>query len=163
MLSGFVLFAGGTAFLVPHLGEDFFPRVQPSTIRLHVRAPVGTRLEEARAHFDLPLTSQHFDKHYASVYPSGIFTYNFTQLRLARVSYSRRVSRPNPWQLSPIEFRQDSRNVFHGNPNLGAEYTDALEFSIQDAHKWGSIQLNPYARRTNNAVRNIQYIDTSGV
>jgi len=133
------------------------------SFRGKIQTQLGARLEDARAHFDLPLTGQHFDKHYASVYPSGVFTYNFTQLRLARVSYSRRVSRPNPWQLSPIEFRQDSRNVFHGNPNLGAEYTDALEFSIQDAHKWGSIQLNPYARRTNNAVRNIQYIDTSGV
>jgi ferric enterobactin receptor len=128
-----------------------------------IQTQIGARLEDATTRFDLPLTNLHFDKHYASVYPSGIFTYNFTPLRLARVSYSRRVSRPNPWQLSPIEFRQDTRNVFRGNPDLGAEYTDALDFSIQDARKWGSIQLNPFARRTNNAVRNIQYIDANGV
>jgi ferric enterobactin receptor len=133
------------------------------SFRGKIQTQLGARLEKAATKFDLPLTNQHFDKHYASVYPSGIFTYNFSQMRLARVSYSRRVSRPNPWQLSPIEFRQDSRNVFRGNPNLGAEYTDALDFSIQDAHKWGSIQLNPYARRTHNAVRNIQYIDANGV
>lgn len=128
-----------------------------------IQTQLGTRLEKATTRFDLPLTDQHFHKHYASVYPSGIFTYNFTPMRLARVSYSRRVSRPNPWQLSPIEFRLDTRNVFRGNPDLSAEYTDALEFSIQETRKWGSVQLNPFARRTNNAVRNIQYIDANGV
>jgi ferric enterobactin receptor len=128
-----------------------------------IQTQLGVRLEKATTHFELPLTGQSFDKHYASVYPSGIFTYNFTPTRLARVSYSRRVTRPNPWQLSPAEFRQDTRNVFRGNPDLGAEYTDALDFSVQSAQKWGSLQLNPYARRTNNAVRNIQYIDANGV
>lgn len=128
-----------------------------------VQTQLGTRLEDARARFDLPLSAQHYDKHYRSLYPSGILTYNFTQMRLARVSYSRRVTRPNPWQLSPVEFRQDLRNVFRGNPGLGAEYTDALDFSFQDAHPWGSVQLNPYVRRTNNATRVIQYIDADGV
>jgi outer membrane receptor protein involved in Fe transport len=128
-----------------------------------IQTQIGARLEEARTRFDLPLSSQRFEKRYSSVYPSGVLTYNFTPMRLARVSYSRRVSRPNPWQLSPIEFRQDSRNVFRGNPNLGAEYTDALDFSVQDAHAWGSVQVNPYVRRTNNAVRNIQYIDANGI
>jgi outer membrane receptor protein involved in Fe transport len=128
-----------------------------------IQTQAGARLEKAFTRFELPLIGQRFDKRYASVYPSAIFTYNFSPMRLARVSYSRRVSRPNPWQLSPVEFRQDSRNVFRGNPNLGAEYTDALDFSVQSSHKWGSLQVNPYIRRTNNAVRNIQYIDANGI
>src|SRR5204863_10140136 len=107
-----------------------------------IQTQVGTRVEQAQTQFDLPLTSLHFEKKYESVYPSGVFTYNFSPMRLAKVSYSRRVSRPNPWQLSPVEFRQDSRNVFRGNPSLSAEYTDALEFSLQDAHMWGTIQVN---------------------
>ena len=35
-------------FLMPFLGEDFFPLVDAGQFRLHVRAPVGTRIEETQ-------------------------------------------------------------------------------------------------------------------
>jgi CzcA family heavy metal efflux pump len=44
-----VLFLGGvllTFILVPFIGQDFFPAVDGGQIRLHVRAPSGTRIEE---------------------------------------------------------------------------------------------------------------------
>ena len=34
-------------FLMPLVGEDFFPRVDTGMIRLHVRVPVGTRIEQS--------------------------------------------------------------------------------------------------------------------
>ena len=34
--------------LAPFLGRNFFPSVDAGQITLHVRAPVGTRLEETR-------------------------------------------------------------------------------------------------------------------
>ena len=37
--------------LFPALGKDFFPAVDAGQMRLHVRAPPGTRLEETRANF----------------------------------------------------------------------------------------------------------------
>ena len=41
-----VLAIAGSALLVPFVGQDFFPSVDAGQIRLHVRAPAGTRLEE---------------------------------------------------------------------------------------------------------------------
>ncbi|MDE2410165.1 MAG: efflux RND transporter permease subunit [Sphingomonadales bacterium] len=38
--------------LVPFLGRNFFPSVDSGQISIHVRAPVGTRLEETSALFD---------------------------------------------------------------------------------------------------------------
>ena len=38
--------------LVPFLGRNFFPAVDSGQISLHVRAPVGTRIEETAALFD---------------------------------------------------------------------------------------------------------------
>jgi outer membrane receptor protein involved in Fe transport len=111
----------------------------------------------------LKTSDDRIDRRYASVYPSAIVSYNFTQFRSAKVSYSRRVSRPNPFQLSPIENKLDSRNVFRGNPDLRAEYTDAFELGYQESRSWGSIQLNPYLRHTQHAVRNIQFVDSTGV
>lgn len=38
--------------LIPALGRDFFPNVEGDSLSLHVRAPVGTRVEETAAEFD---------------------------------------------------------------------------------------------------------------
>jgi multidrug efflux pump subunit AcrB len=38
--------------LVPFLGQNFFPSVDAGSITMHVRAPVGTRIEESSAIFD---------------------------------------------------------------------------------------------------------------
>jgi multidrug efflux pump subunit AcrB len=40
---------GGTLLLLPILGSDLFPTVDAGQIRLHMRAPVGTRVEETTA------------------------------------------------------------------------------------------------------------------
>jgi outer membrane receptor protein involved in Fe transport len=123
----------------------------------------GLRLEDAVTQLNLRTTVQRFDNRYTSVYPSAIVSYNFTEMRQAKISYSRRVSRPNPYQLNPTENRQDTRNVFRGNPSLRAEYTNAMELGFQEARSWGSIQVSPYLRHTSNAVRNIQFVDSMGV
>jgi ferric enterobactin receptor len=128
-----------------------------------LQAQGGLRLEEASTHLALPSLGKTSDNQYASAFPSAIVSYNFTAMRQAKVSYSRRISRPNPFQLTPIEYRQDARSVFRGNPDLRAEYTDALELGLQEAHGWGSIQLNPYLRKTAHAVRFIQTVDTTGM
>jgi multidrug efflux pump subunit AcrB len=41
----FVVFVAGSMALAPVVGEDFFPTVDSGQMRLHVSAPVGTRLE----------------------------------------------------------------------------------------------------------------------
>jgi multidrug efflux pump subunit AcrB len=38
--------------LVPFLGRDFFPTTDSEAIAIHVRAPVGTRIEDSAAEFD---------------------------------------------------------------------------------------------------------------
>ncbi|HKU15110.1 MAG TPA: efflux RND transporter permease subunit [Steroidobacteraceae bacterium] len=49
-VAGFMLFVLGSFVLVPFLGRNFFPAVDAGQIMIHVRAQVGTRIEEtARA------------------------------------------------------------------------------------------------------------------
>jgi multidrug efflux pump subunit AcrB len=45
VLIGFVLFVGGSMLLAPMVGRDFFPNVDAGSMRLHARAPAGTRIE----------------------------------------------------------------------------------------------------------------------
>jgi multidrug efflux pump subunit AcrB len=45
----FLSFCAATMFLVPFLGSDLFPTVDSGQLRLHLRAPIGMRVEETAA------------------------------------------------------------------------------------------------------------------
>jgi multidrug efflux pump subunit AcrB len=49
---GFLGFVLASFLLAPFLGSNFFPSVDSGEITLHVRAPVGTRIEDTAALFD---------------------------------------------------------------------------------------------------------------
>ena len=44
-------FAGCSLFLYPFVGRDFFPTVDAGQLRLHVRCPPGTRIEQTEVYF----------------------------------------------------------------------------------------------------------------
>src|SRR5439155_10928168 len=47
----FLAFAFSSFLLYPFIGRDFFPTVDAGQLRLHVRAPAGTRIEETEKYF----------------------------------------------------------------------------------------------------------------
>jgi multidrug efflux pump subunit AcrB len=47
----FIVLAGGSCLLYTQLGMDFFPSVDAGQMRLHVRTPPGTRIEDTEADF----------------------------------------------------------------------------------------------------------------
>ncbi|HEY4891493.1 MAG TPA: efflux RND transporter permease subunit [Reyranella sp.] len=47
----FLVLMIASLLLFPRLGQDFFPRVDAGQMRLHVRAPVGSRIEQTQADF----------------------------------------------------------------------------------------------------------------
>jgi multidrug efflux pump subunit AcrB len=50
-VSAFLALMVVSAFLFPMLGRDFFPQVDAGQMRLHVRAPAGTRIEKTQEYF----------------------------------------------------------------------------------------------------------------
>jgi multidrug efflux pump subunit AcrB len=51
-VGGFLSFIAVSFLLTPFLGRNFFPQVDGGQIMLHVRAPVGMRIEETAARFN---------------------------------------------------------------------------------------------------------------
>ncbi|MCD2315309.1 efflux RND transporter permease subunit [Sphingomonas sp. IC-11] len=49
---GFLGLIAASFLLVPFLGQNFFPSVDAGSIAIHVRAPVGSRIEETSAQLD---------------------------------------------------------------------------------------------------------------
>jgi ferric enterobactin receptor len=127
-----------------------------------LQTQAGVRLERAATQFLAKGTSEPYDSRYASAFPSAIVAYGSSSARQARLSYSRRITRPDPSQLNPVTYREDPTHSFSGNPRLQPEYTNAFELTLQQTAGWGSIQLSPYLRRATHAVRFIQRIDATG-
>ncbi|MHB8475784.1 MAG: efflux RND transporter permease subunit [Steroidobacteraceae bacterium] len=50
-VAAFVILIVVSVSLFPQLGRDFFPQVDAGQMRLHVRAPAGTRLEKTQEYF----------------------------------------------------------------------------------------------------------------
>lgn len=139
----------------------------------------GLRLEQATTTFDLAAPSggsganagtnagvavqQHYDNGYKSAFPSALVAYNLDPKQQVKISYSRRISRPDPSQLNPFVERQDALSIFQGNPALRPEYTNSYELGYQKSFSSGSFQFNPYYRRTPHAVRYIRTVDTAGI
>jgi multidrug efflux pump subunit AcrB len=50
-VTAFIILMVLSALLFPQLGRDFFPQVDAGQMRLHVRAPAGTRIERTQEYF----------------------------------------------------------------------------------------------------------------
>jgi outer membrane receptor protein involved in Fe transport len=80
----------------------------------------------------------------------------------AQASYTRRISRPRSWSLSPLRRYMDPQNIRVGDPGLLPEFTDAYELNVQKKINESSfVSLEGFYRRTNNLMQ--QYIDTSEI
>ena len=59
LIAGFLAFSVLSFGLAPYLGQDFFPTVDGGQIKLHIRAPTGTRIEETTSLADRIGTAIH--------------------------------------------------------------------------------------------------------
>src|SRR6202048_3991696 len=59
VIAGFLCFSVLSFGLAPYLGQDFFPTVDGGQLKLHIRAPTGTRIEETTSLADRIGTAIH--------------------------------------------------------------------------------------------------------
>ena len=123
----------------------------------------GLRLEQADTRFDLATTDQRFDNDYRSAFPSALATYNLTESKQLKASYSKRINRPATQQLNPFGFREDALHIFQGNPELRPEYTHAFELGYQQPLGKGNLQLTPFFRHTVDAMRMLGRVGDDGI
>jgi outer membrane receptor protein involved in Fe transport len=93
---------------------------------------------------------------FTDLVPSALAAYNLTDTRQVKASYSRRIQRPQTQLLNSFLFYEDPLNRFRGNPLLRPEYTDAYELGFQQSGKLGSLQLTPFYRHTEGAIRRLR-------
>ncbi|PRY89148.1 outer membrane beta-barrel family protein [Mongoliibacter ruber] len=74
---------------------------------------------------------QPFVNNYFDWFPSLYATYNIKDEEEFIINYSRRISRPRLWGLTPFYRVNDPLNLQIGNPMLMPEYTNSFEFGYQ--------------------------------
>ncbi|MEN9686529.1 MAG: hypothetical protein RLZZ28_2315, partial [Bacteroidota bacterium] len=70
-----------------------------------------------------------------SLFPSAFVTYKVTDKTDLQLNYSRRVNRPNFFQLMPFPDYSDPQNINIGNASLRPEFTNSFEVSYNNAYK----------------------------
>ena len=122
---------------------------------------LGARVENSKytgTQIDKNLT---FKNEYPfSFFPSIFLTQKINDKQSVQLNYSRKVNRPNFFQLIPYVDFSDSLNLSIGNPGLIPEFTNLVEFSYNvDLTKGNSFLGSVYYRNTNDLITRYQYRD----
>ncbi|MBS1936027.1 MAG: TonB-dependent receptor family protein, partial [Bacteroidetes bacterium] len=121
---------------------------------------LGLRAESSAYSGDLISTKEHFSNSYPiSLFPSIFLSQKFDDKQELQLSYTRRINRPNFFQLIPFTDYSDSLNITRGNPDLVPEFTNSLEFSyLKTLHGNNTILGSVYYKYTTNLIT--RYLDT---
>lgn len=124
---------------------------------------LGLRVESSSYTGNLITKNQKFKTDYPlSLFPSAFATYKVNDKTDLQVNYSRKINRPNFFQLIPFIDYSDSLNLSVGNPGLVPEFTNLLELSYSNQYKAGnSFLATAYFRNTNDLITRYQYRTTN--
>ncbi|MFZ1783852.1 MAG: TonB-dependent receptor [Ferruginibacter sp.] len=122
---------------------------------------LGLRVESSSYTGTLISTNEQFKNDYPfSLFPSVFLTYKLNEQSDLQVNYSRKINRPNFFQLLPNYDNSDPNNISKGNPDLIPEFTNLAEVSYQNQFsKKTSFLATLYLRNTNNLITNYQFKD----
>jgi ferric enterobactin receptor len=120
---------------------------------------LGLRAESSNYAGELMNTGEKFKNSYpVSLFPSVFLTQKLKNNQQVQLSYSRRINRPNFFQLIPFIDYTDKLNITKGNPGLVPEFTQSLELSYLKTFTGNNTLLGSlYYKHTNNLIT--RYLD----
>lgn len=128
-----------------------------------ISAQLGLRAERADTRLTLAETDSVYENAFFSLFPSANVRWDAGGGRELRLSYSRRVRRPQVWVLNPVNRSNDPLNRFVGNPRIDPSYTHSLSLDASVTTTWGTLRFSPYYRRTVDEWAQIRAVDAQGV
>ncbi|MFT5885776.1 MAG: ferric enterobactin receptor [Arcticibacterium sp.] len=124
----------------------------------------GLRAESSFYDGQLLNTNESFSNSYpVSLFPSIFLSKDLTDTDQLQISVTRRVNRPNFFQLIPFVDYSDSLNITKGNANLVPEFTTSAELSYSKAIGTGTLLASGYYKHTNNLITRYLNQETSPI
>lgn len=126
---------------------------------------VGLRVESSEYQGDLirKFAGKDSTTSFSNSFPLSFFPSVFLSQKLKKgqelqLNYTRRINRPNFFQLFPFIDYSDSLNLSQGNPDLRPEFTNSLEASYQKLFKGNnSLLISAYYKNTNDLITRFAY------
>ncbi|MEQ1678610.1 MAG: outer membrane beta-barrel family protein, partial [Chitinophagaceae bacterium] len=124
---------------------------------------LGLRVESSEYEGRLPDKAQVFNiKFPVSLFPSVFLSNKMKNDQELQLNYTRKINRPNFFQLYPYTDYSDSLNISRGNPGLKPEFTNSVELSYQKTFKKNkdSFLGSIYYKNTNDLITRFQVQET---
>jgi len=99
-----------------------------------------------------------------SLFPSVFLTKNIGDKQDIQLNYSRKINRPNFFQLMPNTDYSDTLNLNTGNPDLKPEFTNSLELSYQKTYgeRNNTFLATLFGKHTDNLIARYQSLRDVG-
>jgi ferric enterobactin receptor len=125
---------------------------------------IGFRAERSNYKGVLNDTGNFTNKYPISLFPSVFLSYKLPNKQELQANFSRRINRPNFFQLIPYTDRSDSLHITRGNPDLVPEFTNSFEFSYSKTYgKNNSFLASLYYKHTNHLITSITNLEYDSV
>lgn len=120
---------------------------------------LGLRVESSNYLGHLPDSNQKFSTKFpVSLFPSVFLSNKMKGDQELQLNYTRKINRPNFFQLYPYTDYSDSLNISRGNPSLKPEFTNSFELSYQKTFKKNkdNFLASLYYKNTTNLITRYQ-------
>lgn len=123
---------------------------------------LGLRVESSDYVGNLPDKNQSFEINFpVSLFPSVFLNQKLKNSQELQLNYTRKINRPNFFQLFPFTDYSDSLNINRGNPNLSPEFTNSAELTYQKTFKnKDNFIASIYYKYTDNLITRFQAKET---
>ena len=120
---------------------------------------MGLRAESSVYNGTVAKTDSSFQVNYPlSLFPSAFITYQLSNKEDLQVNVSRRINRPNFFQLLPFIDYSDPQNISVGNPGLKPEFTNSFEVSYNKTYgKGANFLVSGFGKYNTNLITRFQY------
>lgn len=120
---------------------------------------LGLRMESSLYQGELINKNQKFKTEYPlNLFPSAYITQRISDKQFLHINYSRKINRPNFFQILPFVDFSDSLNLNVGNPALLPEFSNIGELIYQlDYKNSQSFFATLYVRQSSNLITRYQY------
>lgn len=120
---------------------------------------VGLRAESSKYTGTLVDRDTSFGNEYPlSLFPSAFLTYKLNEQDNIQLGYTRRINRPNFFQLIPFTDFSDSLILQRGNANLLPEFANSVELTYQNVFSKGhNLLVSAYYKNTKDLITKYAY------
>ncbi len=116
----------------------------------------GLRAEYTNQYLNQKTSLEEYKVNRFDFFPSFSVSKDFGKGRQMQAAYSRRVNRPQEWNMNPFPGMSDAYTMRIGNPALRPEFIDSYDLSYQHTIGRQTVVLDAYYRHEKDGIDHIE-------